>query len=329
MLKIVPATYFKHKCKGNITAVRTAIVQKFTTKSMLARLNLWHNFLNMRADPRQDLCSKLDSLQLAYENLLTYNVSITDGEYASTIISFLSDNLSAFISQLSAQMKLQSHPASTATTLDTLAKASQPAIGPNLMIELVLKEWERCCNEKKPKVSRSKDAGVAASTVSTEKPKWKDCGKGLQRPVGMCWNCSGKGHHEATCLSPKSDNSKGKGVSKGNNSKPATGTMNVTIASSTYIEEFQPSYAGAWSALPPDLLASVETDNSSASDVNTWLSAGCSAYTGLMELTATTSDSLPSLQTVLSSALSYADDNTTKFSSEPIPLPEHMWNTED
>ncbi|KAI0323246.1 hypothetical protein GY45DRAFT_1264968, partial [Cubamyces sp. BRFM 1775] len=40
MLKIAPATYSKHKRKGNVAAIWTAIVQEFTTKSMLARSNL-------------------------------------------------------------------------------------------------------------------------------------------------------------------------------------------------------------------------------------------------------------------------------------------------
>ncbi|KAJ2985203.1 hypothetical protein NUW54_g10228 [Trametes sanguinea] len=188
-LKIAPATYAKHKRKGSVAKVWAAIVAEFTSKSLLARSNLRRDFLNMRCDPSQDLHAELDRLQLAYENLLTYDVVISDTEYASVIINFLPDSLSAFISQLSAQMKLQSRLQTTTTTATTTPtpttdSSDQAIISPDLMIELVLEEWERRRDEKKSRSGRNKDTGVAASALSTEKPKWKGRGKGPQKPVG-------------------------------------------------------------------------------------------------------------------------------------------------
>ncbi|CDO78107.1 hypothetical protein BN946_scf184638.g3 [Trametes cinnabarina] len=265
-LKVAPATYAKHKCKGTVAKVWAAIVAEYSSKSLLARSNMRRDFLNMRYEPGQDLRSELDRLQMAYENLLTYDVNISDTEYASVIINFLPDSLSAFISQLSAQMKLQARLATANTTTPTpeaVSTAERPVIEPDLMFELVIEEWEHRRDEKKVRASRTKDSGVAASAVSSEKPKWKGRGKGPQKPVRVCWNCGGKGHREAECPSPKSDSSKGKGNQKLSNNapqhpKPAAGAGNIAIASAR-IEELadDDDYAGAWSAVAPGTIAAL------------------------------------------------------------------------
>ncbi|OJT11681.1 Retrovirus-related Pol polyprotein from transposon TNT 1-94, partial [Trametes pubescens] len=328
-LKIAAPTYAKHKRKGNVAKVWTAIVAEFTSKSLLARSNLRRDFLNMRYNSSQDLHSEIERLQLAYENLLTYDVTISDTEYASVIINFLPDSLSAFISQLSAQMKL--HSRLMPTTADDASSADKPAIEPDFMIELVLEEWDRRHDEKKGK--KSKDTGVAASAVSSEKPKWKGRGKGPQRPVGVCWNCGGKGHREAACPSPKSDSSKGKGNARGNDPKPAAGAANVVIASSARIEEIQatahgPGYAGAWSAsLSGSLAVSGDLDNASDDDLDARSSAGDSDYSDLTETSNT--DSLPSLCTVTASAVSDTDNDTDVPPPARVSMPERMRNVED
>ncbi|OJT03918.1 hypothetical protein TRAPUB_5393, partial [Trametes pubescens] len=150
-LKIVPATYAKHKRKGDTAKIWKAITQEFTSKSLLARSNLRRDFLNMRADPSQDLRSEIDRLQLTYENLLMYDVAISSTEYASVIINFLPDTLSAFILQLSAQMKLQARLTPATPSSDSSTALDTPAIEPDLMIELVLEEWERRRDDKKGK----------------------------------------------------------------------------------------------------------------------------------------------------------------------------------
>ncbi|KAI0668631.1 hypothetical protein C8Q78DRAFT_993233 [Trametes maxima] len=224
-----------------------------------------------------------------------YDIDVSDTEYASVIVNFLPDSLSAFISQLSAQMKLQARLAPATADAATLASAERPVIEPDVMIELVLEEWERRRDEKRTK--KPKDTGVAASAVSTEKPKWKGRGKGPQRPVGVCWNCGGKGHREAACPSPKSaDASKGKGNAA---PKPAAGAANVVVAAA-HVEEIPDDrpYAGAWSAMPTRTFAmTVETDDESSSDDgDAWSSSGGSAYTELTEVS--DADSMPTLQTV-------------------------------
>ncbi|OJT06207.1 hypothetical protein TRAPUB_2943 [Trametes pubescens] len=318
-LKIVPATYAKHKRKGDTAKIWKAITQEFTSKSLLARSNLRRDFLNMRADPSQDLRSEIDRLQLTYENLLMYDVAISSTEYASVIINFLPDTLSAFILQLSAQMKLQARLTPATPSSDSSTALDTPAIEPDLMIELVLEEWERRRDDKKGK--KSKDTGITASAVSTEKPKWKGKGRGPQRPVGVCWNCGGKGHHEVDCPSPKSDSSKGKGAPKGqgrSNNSMLERVLSARIKEVPIIRG--PGYEGVWSAM---LRGPLTADSGTDEDI--WSSAGDSAYSELTE--ATDSDSPPSLQTVSGSMSSCSEDDVAAAQDdvEPSPPPpEHV-----
>ena len=104
---------------------------------------------------------------------------------------------------------------------------------------------------------KPKDVGVAMSMISSEKPGLKTGGgragkgKGPCKPIGVCWNCRGKGHKQDECLSPKPDE-KSKDQKTPNTKvnltglkpKPAAGPSNAanTAASATLDE-----VAGAWS----------------------------------------------------------------------------------
>lgn len=76
-------------------------------------------------------------------------------------------------------------------------------------------------------------------------------GKGPCKPIGVCWNCSGKGHKQDKCPTPKPDEKlkdqkslSAKGNSTGPKPKPAASPSNAanTAASATLDE-----VAGAWS----------------------------------------------------------------------------------
>jgi Zinc knuckle len=130
-----------------------------------------------------------------------------------------------------------------------------PPINPKLlemsaeaMMLLVLEEYDRKADSNPIK---SKDVGVAASIISSKKPGSKTeggkggKGKGPRKPIGVCWNCGGKGHKQDECPSPKPDeNSKDqkapstKGNLIGSKPKPAAGPSNTTnMAASATLDE--------------------------------------------------------------------------------------------
>lgn len=332
-LKVAPGTYAKYKRKGTVADVWTGIVAEFSSKSLLARSNMRRDFLNMRYVPGLDLHSELDRLRLAYENLLTFDIEIPDNEYASVVINFLPSELSAFISQISAQMKLQLHLSSQSSggsaTPASPIDPDKPVIDPELMMAIVLEEWDRREAERKPK-GRTKETGVAAIAVSTEKPR-KPKGRGPRKPVGECWNCGGKGHKEAQCPSPKADDKKGKDAQQkdgarpstsANTSKPATGSANV--AATARISALD-AVAGAWSTMPARMFrAPVETDSDAEDEL--YSAAGDSDYSDLTEKSS--ADSIPSLHTVSdSSAVSTAETSSADHEGEEdesLPMPERV-----
>jgi hypothetical protein len=213
----------------------------------------------MRYAPGANLHTELDCVRVEYETLLNTDVEISDNDYCTLIINFLPSHLASFVAQISANTKaiamVQHANAAAAST------APLPPIDPKLlemsaeaMMLLALKEYDRKADSKPTK---PKDAGVAASMISSEKPGSKTGGgkggkgKGPRKPIGVCWNCGGKGHKQDECLSPKPDKKSkdqktpnAKGNSPGSKPKPAAGPSNTAnAAASATLDEV----AGAWS----------------------------------------------------------------------------------
>ncbi|OCH83622.1 hypothetical protein OBBRIDRAFT_840353 [Obba rivulosa] len=63
-------------------------------------------FLGMHYMPGADLRAEFDRIHTRYEELLNIENKISNAEYSSMIIDFLSADLATFISQLSATAKL-------------------------------------------------------------------------------------------------------------------------------------------------------------------------------------------------------------------------------
>ncbi|KZT74110.1 hypothetical protein DAEQUDRAFT_761556, partial [Daedalea quercina L-15889] len=294
---------------------------------MLLRANLRTQFLNMRYTPGANLHTELDRLRVKYEDLMTMDIIVSDAEYASLVINFLPDDLSTFISQISATAKLARRFQNAGIT-PLLADADVPAeeapvLDAEALIEIALEEWDRRQGGRAAKAAKAKDAGVAASVLSSEKPRGKGrgCGGGPQRPVGVCWNCGGKGHRQDQCPSPKQDGAKdaqpanaaGKpDQSKQTTAKSKAGSANA--AASTAASATLDEIAGAWSAY-----VAFDRDVSDDEAVFKFDSADEDARsdcTGLTEVSITSGDSMPSLRTVSDSTASEMGDLLDEVSTE-------------
>ncbi|KAF9799679.1 hypothetical protein IEO21_10526 [Rhodonia placenta] len=62
-------TFTKHRRKGTVAAIWSAITQEFSQKSMLLCANLGTQFLNMHSTPGANLHTELDRLRMRYEEL--------------------------------------------------------------------------------------------------------------------------------------------------------------------------------------------------------------------------------------------------------------------
>lgn len=200
--KLPDITFTKHRCKGTAAAIWAAITQEFTQKSILLRSNLRTQFLNLRYTSGANLHTEFDRIRVKYEELANMDIAVSEAEYASLVINFLPGELASFISQISATAKL-ARRFQTAPIASLLPEATEEAVmlDAETLMEIALEEWDRRHGGKLK--SKPKDTGVAASVMSTEKPRGKRGRKGPQKPVGVCWNCGGRGHRQDQCPSPK------------------------------------------------------------------------------------------------------------------------------
>lgn len=323
--KLPDITFTKHARKGTAAAIWAAIIQEFTLKSLLLRANLCTQFLTMRATTGANLHTKLDHVRVKYEELLTNDITVSEAEYAALIINFLPDDMSTFVSQVSATAKLAHgfQTSSPALADSDMPTEEAPAIKATTLMEIALEEWDRRTSGSQRAKAKLKDVSVAASVISTEKPKLKGC-RGPQKPVGVCWNCGGKGHRQDQCPSPQQDSdAKGKdssatykpNASKSIYTKPKNGNANTTTtAAVASLDEI----VGTWSAyisLPKEFVYSDSSDDKLAGLFD---DDAHSDITGLTEQSDMPSDanSMPSLQTVLSTT-----DSESSHNGEDAPVP--------
>ncbi|KZT02294.1 uncharacterized protein LAESUDRAFT_762863 [Laetiporus sulphureus 93-53] len=203
----------------------------------------------------------------------------------------MSPELSTFISQLSSTVKAARRiqeaitPSTVTAATPAQLKAFEketPDLPPEVLMELALEEWDRRHGTSKGKGAKP-DPGVAAAVLSSEKLKsWKGK-KGPWKPVGVCWNCGGKGHRQDNCSSPKQDSKDAKNApdAKTDQAKPKP-----TAASAVDLN----AIAGAWTAIDFDL-SDVESTCPSI-----FSSAGQSDYTALTEADSDASTSVPDLE---------------------------------
>ncbi|KAF9810047.1 hypothetical protein IEO21_07129 [Rhodonia placenta] len=321
-------TFTKHRRKGTVAAIWSAITQEFLQKSMLLCANLRTQFLNMRSTPGANLHTELDRLRMRYEELLSLDLKISDAEYTSFIIYFLPEELGSFVLHISATARVARRLQNAAVTPPQMAVPDEtPALDADSLIDLVLEEWDcqqsvRACNRKG---REAKDAGMATSVFLSEKLKAKGR-RGPQKPVGVCWNCGGEGHRKDQCPSPQQDGSKGSAAadSKPNGSKPKVASTNMTQATAAATNAMAATatldaLAGAWFVYAlDDTEPACCSSDSEDSLLDLFEEDARSDCTGLTE---TSAHSMLSLQTVSDSDASVLEvDADDALVPEPVPM---------
>jgi hypothetical protein len=105
------------------------IKNEYTLKGAFAQADLCSHFMELKCPDRGNVREFLDSLCVKKEELSTYNVTIEDKDYHSTIITSLSNHLSNFASNLLVSTRLYS---------------STKTIDPDELIALISEDFE--CN---------------------------------------------------------------------------------------------------------------------------------------------------------------------------------------
>lgn len=134
--KLPDITFTKHARKETAAAIWAAIIQEFTQKSMVLHANLCMQFLTMRTMSGVNLHTELDRLHVKYEELLTNEIVVSDAKYASLVIKFLPDELSTFVSQVSATTKLARR--FQASLLPDTPTKEVPALDAEALMEIAL-----------------------------------------------------------------------------------------------------------------------------------------------------------------------------------------------
>jgi len=257
--KLTDSTLTKYMQKDTVAEMWSTIILKFTQNSMLIHSNMHSKFMAMHYMSGANLHTELDHVCVKYETLLNADVAVTDNDYCTLVMNFLPSHLTSFVAQISANTKaitMVQHTASMASTMTPIGPLDPKLLemSPKSMMTLALEEYDYQADKKSFK---PKDTGVAVRTMASKKPGSRmggakgGKGKGPQKPKGVCWNCSGKGHKSDMCPTPKTDEKLKDQKSndpKGNaKPKPGTGSSNMaaanTAASATLDE-----VVGAWSA---------------------------------------------------------------------------------
>ena len=244
--KLEDSTFQKHAHHDTVAELWAALVLEFTNRSQMAQASMRSEFMGMRSKPGLDLHAEFDRLRSVHDDCIAAGVTISDSDYRATIINFAPSSLSTFISQISANAKVNAILLCTAskTSGSESTTATSVALEPEDMIAIILEESDR--RKANTKCEKDSTPGVAAITQSSEKPGQRTGGKrrkGPRRPVGECWNCGDKGHKQDACPKPKKADSRDKG--KANLPKPANQSP-MPFANIAYdLEEV----CGAWTVV--------------------------------------------------------------------------------
>ncbi|KAI1784745.1 hypothetical protein LXA43DRAFT_1101050 [Ganoderma leucocontextum] len=211
--------------------------------------------------PASRLQQYVDRLRIAYETLIMLEVNISDAEYASTVIAFLPPHLSAFIAQLSAQTRAQTLMLPTTATPTAPADPDKPPLDPEVMLTLVLEEWNRRQAQCQTSKVKDHDTGPAASVLSTQKPNIR--GRGPRKPVGVCLS--------SDASTPQDQKPPPPAAQFGNT--PARSPAAYTLY----------DIAGAWSAFLPRLSNFDLSENDASVGQDLWSLDAASAYSDLTE----------------------------------------------
>ncbi|KAK2467948.1 hypothetical protein APHAL10511_000243 [Amanita phalloides] len=144
MQKLPDSIFAKYMQKATVAEMWSAIVIEFTRKSMLMHSSLHSEFMAMRYERGANLHSEFDRIRMKYELLVNAGIMVSEDDYRTLVINFLPSELSTFIAQLSAQMKMMNicqgvSSSDTSSTSDT--KSSDPDA--EELMSFALEEWDR------------------------------------------------------------------------------------------------------------------------------------------------------------------------------------------
>jgi hypothetical protein len=88
-MKLPDAIFTKYRRKKTVTKIWSALVTKFTKKSMIMKSNLHSEFMAMRYVKGADLCTEFDHVRVKYETLINAEVPVSDDDYCTLIINFV------------------------------------------------------------------------------------------------------------------------------------------------------------------------------------------------------------------------------------------------
>ena len=222
--KLPDSIFAKHMRKDSVATMWAAIIKEFTQKSMMMKSHLHTEFMAMRYDLKStSLRTEFDRVRMKYEELLNAGVSVSDNDYRTMIINFVPQQLSSFLAQISANVKIIAVAQGAIDDDDDDDQdSSSYLIDPEALIEIAIEEWERRASDKRARNASKQSSGpdkadgTAMATVSSsERPGataggGNRSGRGGYRGRGRghrggCWNCGGRGHRHDNCSSPKKE----------------------------------------------------------------------------------------------------------------------------
>ena len=178
--KLPDLIFAKHMRKDTITKMWAAIVKEFTQKSMMMKSHLHTEFMAMCYDVKStSLRTEFDRVQMKYEELLNASVSVSANDYCTLIINFIPQQLSSFLAQIPANVKIITiaQGVTEGDDDDDDDQESPYLIDPEALIEIAIEEWERRASDKRArnasKQSSAPDKGdgtVMAMVSSSERP---------------------------------------------------------------------------------------------------------------------------------------------------------------
>ena len=188
-----------------VTKVWAGLVEEIKKKLLRMQSNLRSEFMNMRYKLGADLREQLDRVRLNYEALIKVDVSVSDDDYRSLVINFLSPELSSFVTRFSVDKKalMMTNGSSSASATGESWSADRASDAEALM-RMAVDEWDRCKAENElASKGMVMDMNTDLVTVLAEEPvKGSGGRKSRKRGKPVCWNCGDRGHNRGACPNP-------------------------------------------------------------------------------------------------------------------------------
>ncbi|KAK2459856.1 hypothetical protein APHAL10511_008126 [Amanita phalloides] len=134
--KLPDSIFAKYMRKSSVTEIWAAIVVEFTQKSMLMKANLHMEFMAQCYMKGTNLWEEFDHVCMKYKQLLNADVAVSNDDYHTLVLNFVPGNLSTFLVQISANMKI------LALALSTTAGTTSTIINAKRLMQIAIEEWE-------------------------------------------------------------------------------------------------------------------------------------------------------------------------------------------